>query len=430
MMPGHEPATLLVVGSGGREHALAWHLSRSAHVGRIIVAPGNPGTATLAKTTNAPFSMDDSDALLALASQQGVHLVIVGPEKPLCGGLSDRFAEAGIPCFGPNAAAARLEGSKAFAKQFMARHGLPTAPFGIFTSSRDAIAYIDTTPEALVIKADGLAAGKGVVVADHPEQAKRAVCDMLEKNRFGAAGQLVVVEQRLHGREVSLFGLVHGTDVLYLGSAQDAKRLGDGDHGPNTGGMGAFSPSPHTMDDELAPRLFEAVAEALHKEGLYYSGFLYIGLLIDSQGKYHILEFNCRLGDPEAQVLLLRMQTDLAAVLLGIGHGRSLREHQIFTTGHALGVVLAAAGYPEEPCIGSPIVGLEEAQRHGVMVFHMGTCRHGEHLEVAGGRVLTVCAPAPSLLEARHKVYTALPEIHFEGMQWRSDIGLRESEAI
>ncbi len=416
-------ATLLIIGSGGREHALAWHLSRSAHVARLLVAPGNPGTATLPKTSNVPLSMDDSEGLLALALQIPVDLVIIGPEKPLCAGLGDRFVQAGLPCLGPGAAAAKLEGSKAFAKQFMVRHGLPTASFGVFTSSREARDYIDANPEARVVKADGLAAGKGVVVADDAKQAKEAVCDMIEYKRFGSAGQQVVVEQRLFGREVSLFGLIHGTEMLYLGSAQDAKRLHDGDRGPNTGGMGALSPSRYSTDDALGRQFFQKMTSALHQEGLFYSGFLYIGLLIDDQDRPHILEFNCRLGDPEAQVLLLRIQTDLAAILLDLVQGGTLQGHSISTEGHAVGVVLAAAGYPGEPRIGMPITGLANTQSHGATVFHMGTRGHGDRLEVAGGRVLTVCATGTNLQAARQRVYAALAEIHFDGMQWRNDIG-------
>lgn len=380
----------------------------------------------LPRTSNVPIAMYDSEGLLALALQTAVDLVIIGPEQPLCAGLADRFAEAGLPCLGPGAAAARLEGSKAFAKRFMVRHGLPTASFAVFTSSREAHEYIDANPQARVVKADGLAAGKGVVVADDAKEAKEAVCDMIEHHRFGSAGQQVVVEQRLYGREVSLFGLIHGTGMLYLGSAQDAKRLHDGNRGPNTGGMGAFSPSRSPRDDVLGYTLFQNVTSALHHEGLFYSGFLYIGLLIDDHDRPHILEFNCRLGDPEAQVLLLRIQTDLAAILLDLAHGGTLQGHSIPTEGHALGVVLAAAGYPGKPHIGMPITGLAQAQRHGVMVFHMGTCGQGEQIAVAGGRVLTICATGASLQAARQQVYRALPEIHFDGMQWRSDIGMEE----
>ena len=425
--PERDPATILLIGTGGREHALAWHLSRSAHVARLIVAPGNPGTASLPKTSNVAISMDDVDGLLELGCRQQVDLVVIGPEKPLCNGLSDHFNQAGIFCLGPGAAAARLEGSKAFAKLFMARHGLPTAPFGVFSSSQEAMAYIDAHPKARVIKADGLASGKGVVVADSAEQARHAACDILDNGCFGEAGRQVVVEERLFGREVSLFGLIHGTDVLYLGSAQDAKRLRDGNQGPNTGGMGAFSPSQHAADDGLGQHLLQTIATALMQEGLFYSGFLYIGLLIDTHGQPHILEFNCRLGDPEAQVLLLRMQTDLAAIFLELARHNTLAGHTISTTGHALGVVLAAANYPEHPSLGALICGLEKAEQGGATVFHMGTRWHEGNLETAGGRVLTVCATANSLQDARQRVYAALPAIHFDGMQWRSDIGIQDA---
>ena len=419
---------LLLIGNGGREHALAWKLAQSPRVTRISCAPGNPGTAGEPKCTNVDIAADDLDALLAHARDEAVDLTVVGPEVPLVAGIADRFADAGLRLFGPSAGAARLEGSKAFAKAFMQRHGIPTAEHATFEDEADALAHLDAHGAPVVVKADGLAAGKGVVVAEDLDTAREAVRDMLAGGRFGEAGHRVVLESFLEGEEASFIVVASGRDVVPLATSQDHKRRDDGDRGPNTGGMGAYSPAPivteavhaHVMRDIVRPTV-----DGLADEGMAFVGFLYVGLMIDGDGRARVVEYNVRLGDPETQPLMMRLESDLAELLEAAVEGALDGCEARWADGSAIGVVLAARDYPAGGSMGEAIEGVEEAEAAGCKVFHAGTRVSEGVLETAGGRVLCVCGTGETLREARSVVTDGVRSVVCSALRSRSDIGDR-----
>ena len=416
---------LLVIGSGGREHALAWKLAQSPRVQKVFVAPGNGGTATEPGLENVPI--DEIPTLIAFAQRESIYLTVVGPEAPLAAGIVDQFRAAGLRIFGPTRAAAQLESSKEFAKAFMVRHGIPTARYASFTAAADARAYIEQHGAPIVVKADGLAAGKGVVVASTVDEALAAVDAMLVGNRLGEAGARVVIEECLVGEEASFIVLCDGAHVLPLATSQDHKRLLDGDAGPNTGGMGAYSPAP-VITPELHARVMREVIQptlqGMAKDGLPYGGFLYAGLMIDRDGNPRTLEYNCRLGDPETQPILLRLKSDLLPVLEHALDGTLDRARIEWDRRSAIGVVLAAHGYPDAPRKGDAITGLPKAGED-CRVFHAGTRLDAGRVVTSGGRVLCVTGLGDSLRMARSRAYDALAGIRFDGMQYRKDIGHR-----
>lgn len=421
---------LLVVGSGGREHALAWRLSQSPGVTQVFVAPGNGGTAREPGLKNLPIT--DIAELAEFAQREKVSFTVVGPEAPLAAGIVDLFREKRLRIFGPTRAAARLESSKDFAKAFMSRHGIPTAAYQTFSEAGQARDWVTERGAPIVIKADGLAAGKGVVVAQTVAEAHAAIDAMLVDNRMGDAGARVVIEDFLEGEEASFIVMVDGRHILPLASSQDHKRLADGDQGPNTGGMGAYSPAP-VITPEVHARVMREIirptVEAMASEGTPYTGFLYAGLMIDAAGKPRTLEFNCRLGDPETQPIMMRMRGDFARIIEHAIDGELDRTDIEWDRRTALGVVLAAAHYPEEPRRGDPIHGLP-AQGNAVgadcMVFHAGTAEGDGHTTVtAGGRVLCVTALGDSVRVAQTRAYRVIETVGFNGMQLRRDIGHR-----
>ncbi len=420
---------VLVVGGGGREHALAWKIAQSPRVTHVFVAPGNAGTAADADLEN--IDVTDADELVAFAKREGVGLTVVGPEAPLAAGIVDAFTEAGLRIFGPTRAAAQLESSKDFAKAFMVRHGIPTAAYRTFTDAREAHAYIDAHGAPLVVKADGLASGKGVVVAMTSADAHAAVDAMLDAGAFGAAGARVVVEDFIEGEEASFIVMADGRHALPLASSQDHKRLADGDRGPNTGGMGAYSPAPvvtPTMHARIMREVIVPTIEGMAEEGTPYRGFLYAGVMIDATGALRVLEFNCRLGDPETQPIMVRLRSDLVVLIEHALAGTLDRVDAEWDRRSAMTVVLAAAGYPEAPRRGDAIEGLERVNRDthpDVTVFHAGTAKDAEGVKVAGGRVLGVTALGESLRQAQRAAYAAIASIRYDGMQYRSDIGHR-----
>ena len=417
---------ILLVGSGGREHALAWKIKRSPLVERLVAAPGNPGIAALCEMRDVKAT--DVEALTALAREIAADLVVVGPEAALEAGLADRLAELAIPCFGASAAAAQLETSKAFTKDFCARHSLPTAAYGVFETVDAAGAFLDTLAAPYVIKADGLAAGKGVVIAESRAEADAAVTDMLG-GRFGSAGARVVIEEFMHGEEASLFALSDGGAAVLFGAAQDHKRAYDGDLGPNTGGMGTYSPPP-VLTTELAERAYREIIEptvrGMAAEGYPYKGVLYAGLMLTAEGP-KLVEYNARFGDPECQVLMLRLADDIVPWLLAAATGRlaALPEPR-WREEAAICVVMAADGYPDSPLSGGMIRGADSDFGEEAVVFHAGTRRDPDGmLRAAGGRVLNVCALGLTLHEARDIAYAALGAIDFPGGFYRNDIGWR-----
>ncbi|MGH8704180.1 MAG: phosphoribosylamine--glycine ligase [Burkholderiales bacterium] len=416
---------LLVIGSGGREHALAWKLAQSPRVQRVFVAPGNGGTATEPGLANVPLSAIPD--LIGFCKKEQIHLTVVGPEAPLAAGVVDAFRDAGLKILGPTRAAAQLEASKDFAKRFMLRHGIPSARFATFERASDAEAYVEKQGPPIVVKADGLAAGKGVVVAATTEEAKAAIDAMLVQRRHGDAGARVVIEECLEGEEASFIVMSDGRHALPLATSQDHKRLKDGDRGPNTGGMGAYSPAP-AVTPELHARVMREIIQpaidGMAKDGTPYVGFLYAGLMIDGAGNPKTLEFNCRMGDPETQPIILRLKSDLLALVEHALAGTLDLAAAEWDRRSALVVVLAAAGYPEEPRRGDAIEGLPQAAED-CRVFHAGTLLDGGRIVSNGGRVLCVTALGESLRIARARAYKAAESIRFAGAQMRSDIGHR-----
>ncbi len=416
---------VLVIGSGGREHAMAWRLAQSPRIARVFVAPGNAGTAREDRVTNVAIAAIPD--LVAFARAEGIGLTVVGPEAPLAAGLVDAFREAGLAVFGPTRAAAQLESSKDFAKRFMVRHNIPTAGYATFADAAAAHAYIDARGAPIVVKADGLAAGKGVVVATSVAEAHAAVAAMLEDNRMGDAGARVVIEDCLVGEEASFIVMVDGQHVLPLASSQDHKRLGDGDTGPNTGGMGAYSPAPVLTPEVHAKVMREVirpVVDGMAADGVPFGGFLYAGLMISPDGDVKVLEFNCRMGDPETQPILMRLRTDFLVLLEHGVAGTLDRVDADWDRRVALGVVLAAAGYPDAPRKGDAIDGLPAALPDG-HVFHAGTALDGDTVRTAGGRVLCVTALGDNAKLAQRRAYEIAAGIRFDGMQLRRDIGHR-----
>jgi phosphoribosylamine---glycine ligase len=417
---------VLVIGSGGREHALAWKLAQSPKVLKVFVAPGNAGTANEPKVLNVPAN--DIQAWMALAKSEAVAFTVVGPEAPLAAGVVDAFRQEGLRIFGPTQAAARLESSKDFCKAFLVRHHIPTAAYQTFSSASEAHAYVDQQGAPIVIKADGLAAGKGVVVAMSLEEAHHAIDAMLRDNWMGDAGARVVIEAFMSGEEASFIVLCDGRHALALATSQDHKRLQDGDQGPNTGGMGAYSPAPVVTPEVHARVLREIIAPTLAgmaAEGMPYTGFLYAGLMIDEAGRPRVVEFNCRMGDPETQPILMRLKTDLSDLIEAALEGRLDQVEAEWDRRHALGVVLAAEGYPHEPRKGDPISAIPPPS-DDVHVFHAGTClSDDEQILTAGGRVLCVTTLGDSVRTAQRAAYDVADQIVFSGKQYRRDIGFR-----
>jgi phosphoribosylamine--glycine ligase len=425
---------VLVIGSGGREHALAWKLAQSPRVSEVIVAPGNAGTARERKCRNVSVDIKDVDALSDIAKREQVAVTVVGPEGPLVAGVVDRFRTEGLRIFGPTAAAAQLEGSKAFAKDFLARHGIPTAHYAVHTDVDAALAYVrenvaHLSDQRIVIKADGLAAGKGVVVAMDLNEAESAIRDMLSGNAFGAAGSRVVIEEFLDGEEASFISMVDSDTALPMATSQDHKRVGDGDTGPNTGGMGAYSPAP-VVTPEVHARVMRDVViptvRGMAADGVPFTGFLYAGLMIDQHGAPKVIEFNVRFGDPETQPVMLRLQSDLLD-LIEAAIDRRLHDIEArWNPRPSLGVVMAAANYPETPKTGDAIAGLDTSQTIGTKVFHAGTrLDEAGRVLTAGGRVLCVCALGDTVAEAQRDAYAAVASISWDGEFHRSDIGWR-----
>ena len=422
---------ILVIGSGGREHALAWKLAQSTRVSQVLVAPGNAGTAREDKCRNVDVGATDIDALLALVEREGIAVTVVGPEGPLVAGVVDRFRAAGHRIFGPTAAAAQLEGSKAFAKDFLARHGIPTAYYAVHTDVDAALAYVREKGAPIVVKADGLAAGKGVIVAMTLDEAEAAVRDMLAGNAFGAAGSRVVIEEFLDGEEASFISMVDGTTALPMATSQDHKRVGDGDTGPNTGGMGAYSPAP-VVTPEVHARVMREVVEptvrGMAADGIPFTGFLYAGLMIDAQGAPKVIEFNVRFGDPETQPVMLRLQSDLVDLVEAAIAGRLHTVQADWDPRASLGVVMAAANYPDTPRTGDVINQWDVPDEPGTKVFHAGTKLVGEHVETSGGRVLCCCALGDTVAEAQRRAYSLVAGIAWDGEFHRHDIGWRAIE--
>ena len=420
---------ILIIGGGGREHALAWKAAQSPLADTVFVAPGNGGTALEPGVENVAIAAEDLDGLLAFARDKQVGLTIVGPEAPLVAGLVDRFQAAGLPCFGPSQGAAQLEGSKSFTKDFLQRHGIPTAAYGSFTELEPALAYLRRVGAPVVVKADGLAAGKGVILAQDLATAEAAVRDMLAGNRFGAAGHRVVIEEFLEGEEASFIALVGQGQILPMASSQDHKARDDGDQGPNTGGMGAYSPAP-VVTPELHERIMAEVmaptVAGMAVEGLPYTGFLYAGLMIGADGTPRVLEYNCRFGDPETQPILLRLQSDLVALCLTALDGRLGEMRAEWDPRAALGVVMAAGGYPDGYVKGQVISGLEAAaQVPDTKVFHAGTTRLDGQTLTSGGRVLCVTALGDTVGAAQARAYQAVDLIQWANGFCRRDIGHR-----
>ncbi len=419
---------VLVVGSGGREHALAWKCAQSKNVAEVLVAPGNAGTALEPKLRNAAVGAEDIDGLLDLAKTESVGLTIIGPEVPLVAGVVDRFKERGLPCFGPTAEAAQLEGSKAFTKEFLKRHYIPTAAYQSFTELEPALEYIREQGAPIVVKADGLAAGKGVIVATTVEEAEKAATDMLSAGTFGDAGNLIVVEEFLQGEEASFIVITDGTTILPLATSQDHKARDEGDTGPNTGGMGAYSPAP-VVTSELEKRIMDEVMQptldGLAADGIDYLGFLYAGLMIDTDGTPKVLEFNCRFGDPETQPIMARLNTGLVELCLAAIDGRLSNMSIDWDPRAALGVVMAAGGYPANYRKGDRINGLPDVVGIEGKIFHAGTAIDGDDVVTSGGRVLCVVGLGKTVSAARDAAYAQVEHIQWNDYFFRRDIGHR-----
>ncbi|MDP7561838.1 MAG: phosphoribosylamine--glycine ligase [Methylococcales bacterium] len=419
---------ILIIGGGGREHALAWKARQSKQASTVYVAPGNAGTALEPGIENVTIDATNIDALIIFAQKNNIALTIIGPEVPLVAGIVDRFQAMGLNCFGPHAAAAQLEGSKTFCKNFMARHDIPTAEYQTFTDIHSAIRYIQKKGAPIVVKADGLAAGKGVIVAQTESEAITAVQDMLAGNAFGEAGHRVVIEEFLPGEEASFIVIADGKTALPMATSQDHKALNNGDLGPNTGGMGAYSPAPlvtpeihqRVLDEIIQPTLDGMIAD-----GMPYTGFLYAGLMISPNGTLKVLEYNCRFGDPETQPIMMRLQSDLVELCLAALDHRLHEKTTVWDERPALGVVLAAGGYPESYKKGNIIEGLNSAMTPEQKIFHAGTCLEKNQTVTAGGRVLCACALGNNLSDAQTNAYQLVSTIHWEQMYYRTDIGFK-----
>ncbi len=419
---------ILVIGSGGREHALAWKAAQSEGVETVFVAPGNAGTAREPGLENVAIDAGDIPALLDFARRQNIDLTIVGPEAPLVAGVVDAFGEAGLRCFGPSRDAAQLEGSKAFTKDFLARHGIPTAAYANFTETGPAITYIKEQGAPIVVKADGLAAGKGVILAQTEEEAIAAVEDMLAGNAFGEAGHRVVIEEFLSGEEASFIVMTDGQHILPMASSQDHKARDEGDRGPNTGGMGAYSPAPVVtpeIHDRIMREVIEPTVKGMAAEGHLFTGFLYAGVMIDAEGTPKVLEYNVRFGDPETQPIMMRLKSDLVALCNAALDGRLHEMQAEWDARTALGVVLAAGGYPGSYRKGDVIHGLPETDSENSKVFHAGTAEKDGNIVTSGGRVLCAVGLGDTVSEAQRRAYALADQIHWDGMFCRRDIGYR-----
>lgn len=419
---------ILLIGSGGREHAIAWKLAQSTQVEKISVAPGSAAIAKEERVEQIHLGIEDHEALRDFAKKEQVHLTVVGPEVPLVAGMVDLFEDAGLRIIGPRAAAAQLEGSKAYAKEFMQRHSIPTAEHATFNNAAEAHAYLDNKEAPIVIKADGLAAGKGVVVAQTLDEARAAVDSMLADNVFGQAGSTVVIEDFLAGEEASFIALVDGMNSLPFATSQDHKARDEGDLGPNTGGMGAYSPAPvvtTAVQEHVMKDIVEPTVAGLDKDGTPFKGFLYVGLMIDTQGKARVVEYNVRLGDPETQPLLMRLETDLLTLLDAAVDGKLDQIEASWNKQCALGVVLAGGDYPAKSCKGEVITGIDAATKTGCKVFHAGTVIQNEQVQTNGGRVLCVTALGDSIAQAKQLAEKGAAQVQFNNMHYRRDIGYR-----
>jgi phosphoribosylamine--glycine ligase len=417
---------ILIIGGGGREHALAWKAAQSPQVEIVYVAPGNAGTEREHKVKNVPISADDCAGLMDFARREGIDLTIVGPEAPLVAGIVDAFKAAGLRCFGPSRAAAALEGSKSFTKEFLRRHHIPTADYGVFTEITPALDFIRQKGAPIVIKADGLAAGKGVFIAETEQEAGTVVHDILGAHSFGAAGNCIVIEEFLRGEEASFIVMTDGRHILPLASSQDHKARDDGDRGPNTGGMGAYSPAPvvtPAVHERIMREVIEPAVRGMAAENRTYTGFLYAGLMIGADGTPNVLEFNCRLGDPETQPIMMRLKSDLVDLCSATLDGTLDTRQAFWDERAALGVVLASCGYPEGASKGDVISGLDAVFPDEVKIFHAGTGKTDGHVVTAGGRVLCVTALGKNVGDAQRAAYTGVKKIKWDGMFCRTDIG-------
>ncbi|WP_217542745.1 phosphoribosylamine--glycine ligase [Vibrio metschnikovii] len=419
---------VLVIGSGGREHALGWKVAQNPQVETVFIAPGNAGTALEPKLENVNIAVEDIAGLVAFAQQKQIALTIVGPEIPLVLGVVDAFRDAGLPIFGPTQAAAQLEGSKAFTKDFLARHNIPTAAYANFTEIEPALSYVREQGAPIVVKADGLAAGKGVIVAMTLQEAEDAIQDMLADNSFGEAGSRVVIEEFLDGEEASFIVMVDGENVLPMATSQDHKRVGDADTGPNTGGMGAYSPAPvvtQDVHDRVMREVIYPTVRGMAAEGNPYTGFLYAGLMIDAQGTPKVIEYNCRFGDPETQPIMMRLQSDLVELCLAALDGKLDQVESKWDPRASIGIVLAAGGYPADYRKGDVISGLPTEEVAGEKVFHAGTSDQSGAVVTNGGRVLCATALGESVSQAQQRAYQLAQQIEWQGMFYRHDIGYR-----
>lgn len=419
---------VLVIGSGGREHALAWKSAQSSRVEKVYVAPGNAGTALDSGLENVDIDVSDIESMVSFAKDKGIGLTIVGPEAPLVAGLTDAFNEAGLYCFGPSRGASRLEGSKVFTKNFLSRHSIPTATYKTFTQSDKAKAYIREQGTPIVIKADGLAAGKGVIIAASEEEAFTAVEGMLSGKAFGDAGRKVIIEEFLEGEEASFIVMVDGNHILPLATSQDHKALNNGDKGPNTGGMGAYSPAPVVTDaiyNSTLKEVIEPTVKGMEAEGCPYTGFLYAGLMITRDGIPKVLEYNCRAGDPETQPIILRLKSDLVELCMAALDNRLDQVRVEWDERAALGVVMASSGYPAGYRKGDIISGLPDYKQEGLKVFHAGTKIQNNEVVTNGGRVLCATALGSSVAEAQKRAYKLAAQIKWDGVCYRTDIGYR-----
>ena len=420
---------VLIVGSGGREHAFTWKASQSDHVEKIFIAPGNAGTSLEPKAENVDISASDIDALVSFAEKENIDLVIVGPEDPLVNGITDAFKKVGINCFGPELLGAQLEGSKDFAKSFMEKHNIPTASYESFTDADKAKKYIQQNELPLVIKADGLAAGKGVVIAEDRQTANKTIDEFISKTKYGDASKKIIIEEFLIGQELSYIAMVNGTEYLALATSQDHKTIGEGDVGLNTGGMGAYSPVPfvdNELDNKIRKEVIEPTVKGLSEDGISFRGFLYAGLMIDSSLNLKVLEYNCRFGDPETQPIMLRLKSDLIEMIQACFSGSISHFKVEWDQKSAMGVVMSSIGYPESYETGKEIFGLDRlTEKKGTKVFHSGTRLENNDVLTNGGRVLCVTALGDDLKQSNRNAYSAVEEIGWDGKYYRKDIGFR-----